>query len=90
MVNTLAWASPVSLFLRAGQSDPQAAHTTHAEDTPPPLSRSRITELTGAALVPRYRNNAYSRSWPLPTAGPWACPEPHNPSQMRLRGLHFW
>ena len=67
---------------------PCSPHSSHTRKT---LSRSRIRPPGRLGwLVPRYRNNAYSRSWPLPTAGPWACPGPHSPhsvSQMRLCAL---
>ena len=67
---------------------PCSPHSSHTRKT---LSRSRIRPPGRLGwLVPRYRNNAYSRSWPLPTAGPWACPglhSPHSVSQMRLCAL---
>ena len=56
------------------------------------LSRSRITQPAAwPGLVPRYRNNAYSRSWSLPTAGPWAWayPDAHNPP-LSCVFVHFW
>ena len=63
-----------------------ATRKTRCQGYPPCAGCCRA----GRQHQPRYRNNAYSRSWPLPTAGPWACPGPHSPhsvSEMRLCAL---